>query len=130
MGKAYQISNQNALYFLTFHVVGWTDIFSRKKYRDIVIDSFTYCRSNMDLEIFAYVIMTNHIHAILRSKTGKLSDTVRDFKKFTSKQILSEIKNNPKESRKKWLLMIFKYHAKFNKRVNEIDIYFKFFAFI
>ena len=50
--------------------------------------------------------MTNHVHLIIRSKDGKLSDLVRDFKKFTSKQILDEIKNSVRESRKEWMLMV------------------------
>ena len=66
--------------------------------------------------MFAYVIMSNHVHAILQSKNDDLSGTIRDFKKFTSKAILKELKVNPQESRKEWLEMIFRYHAKFNKR--------------
>jgi REP element-mobilizing transposase RayT len=96
--------------------VGWADVFSRQIYRDILIESFKYCREHKELEIFAYVVMTNHVHCILRSKNGKLSDLVRDFKKHTSKQIMESIENNAKESRKEWLEMIFKYYAKFNKR--------------
>ncbi len=42
------------------------------------------------MELFAYVIMTNHVHAIMRSKEGMLSGLVRDFKKFSSKQGLKE----------------------------------------
>ncbi|MEM7109550.1 MAG: hypothetical protein AAF519_15095 [Bacteroidota bacterium] len=66
MGSAYQIQDQGGLYFLTFQVVGWTDIFSRQTYRDMVIDSFKYCREYKDMELFAYVIMTNHVHGILK----------------------------------------------------------------
>jgi REP element-mobilizing transposase RayT len=95
MGEAYQIKNQDALYFITLQVVGWADIFSRKIHRDIIIDSFIYSRANKELEIFAYVIMTNHVHAIVRSKSGNLSNTIRDIKKHTSKKIHSEIRTNP-----------------------------------
>ena len=123
MGTAYQIHDQNALYFLTFQVVGWADVFSRRIYRDIVLDSFDFCRKNKGFELFAYVIMTNHIHVIMRSRNGKLSDLVRDFKKYTSKHILKEINYNPKESRKEWLEMIFHYHAKFNKRAGEKQLW-------
>ncbi|MEO0555741.1 MAG: hypothetical protein AAF149_21225 [Bacteroidota bacterium] len=66
MGSAYQIQDQGGLYFLTFQVVGWADIFSRPTYRDMVIDSFKYCREHKGMELFAYVIMTNHVHGILR----------------------------------------------------------------
>lgn len=123
MGDAYQINDQEATYYFTFQVVGWADVFSRQMYRDIVIDSFKYCRLNKEMELNAYVIMTNHVHVIMSSKTGKLSGLVRDFKKHTSKQILSQISNNSAESRKEWLEMVFKYHAKFNKRAGEKQLW-------
>jgi len=123
MGTAYQISDQEATYFMTFQIVGWADIFSRQIYRDVIIDSFKFCKINKNMELAAYVIMTNHVHVIMSSSTGKLSDLVRDFKKHTSKQILSIISNNPVESRKKWLEMVFKYHAKFNKRSGEKQLW-------
>ena len=116
MGAAYQIRDQEKAYFLTFTVVGWADIFTRQVYRDIIIESLSYCRKERSLNVFAYVIMTNHVHAILQSRSGDLSGTIRDFKKFTSKAIVKELKSNPKESRKKWLELIFRYHAKYNKR--------------
>jgi len=50
------------LYYLTFQIVGWVDIFTRKNYRDIVIESFKYCQGNKGLELYAYVIISYHIH--------------------------------------------------------------------
>jgi REP element-mobilizing transposase RayT len=61
------------------------DIFTRKVYRDIVIDSLRYSQENKGLEIYAFVIMSNHIHLLIRSDIGKLSDTIREFKSFTAK---------------------------------------------
>ena len=87
MAIAYQIRNQEGLYFLTFQIVGWVDIFTRKCYRDIMIDSLAYCRKNKGLELYAYVNRTNHVHLIVRSSKGDLSGLVRDLKKYTSKQI-------------------------------------------
>ena len=118
MGTAYQIKNPSACYFLTFQVVGWADVFSRRIYRDIIIDSLEYCRKNKGLELFAYIIMTNHIHVVVRSKHENLPEVIHDFKRFTSKKILNEIATNLQESRKEWLEMIFQYHGKFNKRVS------------
>jgi putative transposase len=43
MPESYVIKDQFATYFLTFQIVGWLDIFTRKRYRDIVVDSFNYC---------------------------------------------------------------------------------------
>lgn len=123
MSDGYQIKNQEAAHFLTVQIVGWADVFSRKIYRDIVIESLAYCRAHKGLEIFAYVIMTNHIHLICRSKKGDLSGVIRDFKKFTSKEIMKAITTHPEESRKEWLEMIFKYHAKFNQRSGDKQLW-------
>ena len=117
MSESYQIRDPQGLYFLTFQVVGWADIFTRKIYRDIIIESFNYCRIHKGLKLHAYVIMSNHVHCILSTTEFNLSDIVRDFKKYTSKAILKSIEG-PHESRRAWLMLVFKYHAKFNKRVS------------
>ncbi len=122
MGEAYQIRDQDRAYFLTFQVVGWADIFSRKIYSNIIIDSLNYCRAKKGLRLYAYVIMTNHVHAVMQSKNSDLSGLVRDFKKFTSKQVLNEVNTNIQESRKDWLKMVFEYHAKYNKRTRGIQL--------
>ncbi len=46
--------------------------------------------------LFGYVIMSNHIHIIVQSKDNKLSDLIRDFRKFTTKQIFENYKQNQK----------------------------------
>ena len=104
--EGYAIHDQYATYFLTFQVVDWIDIFSRKIYRDIAIESFDYCRKEMDLKIFGYVIMTNHIHAIMKSPVGKLSSNIASFKKFTAVNILKKI-TEIHESRASWMLKRF-----------------------
>ncbi|MCR9250204.1 MAG: hypothetical protein NXI20_07245 [bacterium] len=75
MGSSYQIRDQYAPYYLTFQVVGLVDIFSRKIYRDIIINSFMYCRDNKELKIIAYVIMTNHVHLWLKFGPAQLKPT-------------------------------------------------------
>jgi REP element-mobilizing transposase RayT len=110
MGKtttSYRIKNPEGLYYLTFSTVGWVDIFTRKVYRDIIIDSMQYCIKEKVLRLFSYVIMSNHIHMICAAKEGiKLSDIIRDLKKYTSKQIIKAILDEP-ESRREWMLVIF-----------------------
>jgi REP element-mobilizing transposase RayT len=110
MPTGYQIANQDAAYYLTIQVVYWVDLFSRQQYRDIVIESLRYCQKNKGLEIYAWVIMTNHIHLVVRSSISDLSGTIRDFKKFTSKQIIDQIEQG-NESRKKWMLKLFAHAA-------------------
>jgi REP element-mobilizing transposase RayT len=100
--------------FITCTVVGWVDVFTRKQYRDIVIESLDFCRKTKGLRIYAYVIMSNHLHLIVQARQDiVLSDILRDFKKFTGRKILETIEEAP-ESRKEWLLHIFGYFARFN----------------
>jgi len=115
MGEAYQIRDQEMPYFFTFQVVGCADVFSKKVYREFILENLTYCRKEKGLYLFGYVIMTNHLHLVVQQKDGNLSGWVRDFKKFTSKKLLIMILENPQESRKEWLKRIFAYHAKLNK---------------
>ena len=112
----YRITNQKGLNYLTLTVVGWIDVFSRAAYRDIVIDSLDYCRREKGLMIGGYVIMSNHIHLIAQAKEDSeqgLSEILRDFKKFTAKKIIKTIEASA-ESRKDWMLYLFKNFAKRN----------------
>lgn len=110
MGDAYQIKNQEGVYFLTFQVVAWVDLFSRKRYRDLIVESLNYCIQNKGLQVYSWCIMSNHVHCILSAQEGNLSAVVRDFKTHTSKQILSSVKDEP-ESRREWMLFQFKQAA-------------------
>jgi len=100
---SYRIKDENALYFLTFGTVNWIDVFTRKRYRDILVDSLCYCQKEKGLELFSWCIMSNHVHMISRAKEGyKMSVILRDMKKHTCKKILKSIQQEP-ESRKEWL---------------------------
>lgn len=103
----YKIRNQNEKHFISFAVTEWVDVFNRQVYRDIVLDSIRYCQENKGMLLNAWCIMTNHLHLILSSKTGSLSDIISDFKKYTSRQLIHSICNNPSESRREWMLNIF-----------------------
>ncbi len=108
MGFAYRIINQHNTHFITCTVYQWVDVFSRKTYADIFLDSIRYCQQSKGLKVYGWVIMTNHVHLIIGSDEQNLSDIIRDFKKFTATQIIKTITSNEKESRKHWLLWLLK----------------------
>ncbi len=59
--------------------------------------------------LYAWCLMPNHLHLIASTEENtKLSDLMRDFKKFTSKSIVAAIKEI-NESRKEWLLDKFEF---------------------
>lgn len=43
--EGYKIRDQAATHFLTFTIMGWIDIFSRQRYRDLILESFQFCRT-------------------------------------------------------------------------------------
>jgi putative transposase len=112
MSDRYKVHEAGGCYFMTCTVEGWIDIFSRERYRQIIIDSLTYCQRHKGLRIQGYVIMTNHIHLIAWvSGKDRLSDVMRDFKKFTAREILNTMQQVT-ESRRSWLVHMFKYFGK------------------
>jgi REP element-mobilizing transposase RayT len=103
MGYAYRIGDGGAVYFITCIVNKWVDVFTRKMYTDIVVDSLNYCAENKGLIIYGYVLMSNHVHLLLQAKEENLSDVLRDFKKFTSQTIIRTVEENKNESRRNCL---------------------------
>ena len=108
MSRNYKIRDQDKLYFVTFTVIQWLDVFIRREYKDIFLDSIRYCQRNKGLEVCAYVIMSSHIHMIIgRNSETSLEGIIRDIKKYTSVKITEAIKDNPQESRKELFLWLF-----------------------
>jgi REP element-mobilizing transposase RayT len=105
--EGYVIRDQTLPHFITATVVDWIDVFIRKTYRDTVIECLDYCIEHKAMVLYGYVIMSNHIHLIVQSSDGKLSDLIRDFKKFIAAKILEKIQIES-ESRREWMLERFK----------------------
>jgi putative transposase len=108
MSEKYKVLDQTRPYYVTFATEGWVDVFTRANYRDIVLDSLRHCQKEKGLIIYAWCLMTNHLHMIVGTKGEfKIEDIIRDFKKYTSVHICRAIEENSFESRKHWMLNIF-----------------------
>ena len=101
----------------------WVDVFTGSDYANIVIESLAYCQKEKNLLIHAYCIMPNHLHLIISSEKNNLSDIIRDFKKFTSAKIIKAVEENTKESRRNWMLWIFKKAGENNNRNNNYQFW-------
>ncbi len=106
MAFARRIQNTEGLYFITFATVQWVDVFTRSTYVNIVLESLKYCQKEKGLRVHAWCIMSNHLHLMISTKMNHHpSDVLRDFKKFTSKQIIAAIEDEENiESRRGWIL--------------------------
>ncbi|ARS37651.1 REP-associated tyrosine transposase [Pontibacter actiniarum] len=101
MSDKYKANDPNEIYFITTAVVQWADVFTHREYCEIICNSLAYCQQEKKLTIYAWCLMTNHLHLICSSPT--LASTIRDFKKFTAKEVYKAVQQNPQESRKAWL---------------------------
>jgi REP element-mobilizing transposase RayT len=119
MSRNYKFHNPEGAYFVSFAVVEWIDVFTRNEYKNILLDSLGYSRQNKGMEVYAWCIMTNHIHLVFKSiGEYKPENLLGDFKRFKSRKIIQAIIDNPKESRKEWLLEQFKKAAEQCSNVN------------
>ncbi|MEQ8807545.1 MAG: transposase [Imperialibacter sp.] len=122
-GSGYIIGDQHNPYFLTCTVIEWIDLFTRRDYKDAIVDSLNHCVAEKHLTIYAWVIMSNHIHLVGRCDSpGRMSNFLRDFKKFTSKKFIEIIEEIP-ESRKTWLLDKFSFEAKRSRRAEKYKVW-------
>jgi REP element-mobilizing transposase RayT len=119
MSDKYKIRNIDKAYFVTLTVVGWVDVFTRRNHKLLIVDSLIYCQQNKDLVIFGWCLMPSHLHMICRAE-GQLtfSDVLRDFKKYTSKALVSQIKEEP-ESRREWMIKLFATAGEPLKRIKD-----------
>jgi REP element-mobilizing transposase RayT len=99
--------------------VNWIDVFTRKTYKIEIVNSFNYCIQQKGLKVYAWCLMSNHIHIIVSAKAGfRISDIIRDFKKFTAKRILNMIETEA-ESRREWMLQQFNFAGSKLKRIKK-----------
>ncbi|HET8809999.1 MAG TPA: transposase [Flavobacteriaceae bacterium] len=123
MSRKYKFHNPTAAYFVSFATVYWIDVFTREDYFKIIANSLAFCRKEKGMELFAYCIMPSHLHLLFRSQNENPGGLLRDFKGFTSKNIVRAINENPQESRKEWMLWMFKKAGAKNSNVKEYQFW-------
>ncbi len=112
MSTKYRFSDNEIPHFVTLTLVEWIDLFSRERHKEIIIDNLNYCIKNKGLIVYAYVIMPNHMHMIVKSEGMQaLAELIRDFKRYTAKILYEKLKSDHKESRRGWLMRIIEEEA-------------------
>ena len=98
------------IYFWTATINKWQPLLQRDDYKNVVISSLEYLSSMGKIDVFAFVIMTNHIHLIWRTNehNGKetaqasfLKFTAHEFKKMLTKEGESTLLNYAVEAQNK-----------------------------
>jgi len=98
----YKNKDQGQVHFVPCTVVQWVGIFTRSVYADLVIESLKFCISEKGMSVHSWVLMPP-------SKGS-------GWQKFTAGKILKELEKSTFESRKSWLLWLFKSAGSQNTR--------------
>jgi len=123
MSDKYKMQDPEKAYFVTLTVIDWVDIFSRKSYKLLIVESLKHCQKTKGLEIYGWCLMSNHLHMIVKAVGRQsLPEILRDFKKFTSKSIVAKI-HDSHESRRDWMLNRFKYRGEYLKRITNFKFW-------
>ena len=98
MRSRYLVHDPTLSHFVTATIVEWLPVFTNAATCDILVESLQFCREHKGLKIYAWVILDNHFHAILAAPD--LAGVLMDFKKFTARRILDQLRTDGRE----WLL--------------------------
>ncbi len=122
MSTKYKATELETPYFITCTVVDWIDLFTRLNHKQIIVDSLEHCQKTKGLDVYGWCLMPSHLHIICSSDTHQLSDVMRDFKTFTSKELIKAVKGEP-ESRREWLLEQFSKAASTTKKEQKYKVW-------
>ena len=76
MSTTYKATTTEDCYFITITTVGWIDIFTRLNQKQNIISSLQYCQEHKELEIYAYCIMSSHIHLLCKTTNAFILSNV------------------------------------------------------
>jgi REP element-mobilizing transposase RayT len=82
----YRIFDDGYPHFITCTIVGWLAVFTRREAVDIILESWRFLQQERGFQLFAYVILENHLHAIV--KAPQLPAVLKNFKSYTARQIV------------------------------------------
>ena len=81
MSRNYKFHNPDGLYFVSFAVVSWLDVFTRNEYKDLLLESLEFFQQKKGMKIHAWCIMTNHVHLIFEVQKIKTPNLYQEILK-------------------------------------------------
>jgi putative transposase len=117
------VTNQHACHYITFNTVDWVDVFIKPVYKRIIANTLNEFIATRGLTVFAWCLMTNHLHLLLQAKDGTgLSMIERDFKRITTTHIL-EAMEMEQELRRGWMLERFEHFSQSLKKIEKYQVW-------
>jgi REP element-mobilizing transposase RayT len=98
MRSRYSVREKERAHFVTSTIVDWLPVFTTGACCEILAGSLDFCRREKGLQLYAWVIMENHFHAVVHA--ADLPRVMADLKKFTAGKLLAQLE----AERRTWLL--------------------------
>jgi putative transposase len=113
----------DACFFLTLNTVDKIDVFVRPAYKQVVADALNYFIENQGLVIYAWALMSSHLHLIVRPKDATAPAYFeRDFKKHTTPLILKALEMEM-DFRREWMMRHFENYGKPLRRIEKFHLW-------
>ncbi|MDZ7718751.1 MAG: transposase [Balneolaceae bacterium] len=87
----YKIYETEYPYFLTSSIIDGIPLFSIPEIAELILDGFQFLQESRDVDLYAYVIMENHIHFI--ASNDDLPKKLKNFKSFAARRIIDFLEN-------------------------------------
>lgn len=86
------------IFFWTATINSWQLLLWDDKYKDVIVNSLRYLSEKGKIDVFAFVIMPNHIHLIWRTNELNGKETAQgSFLKFTAHEFRRMLLNEDKD---------------------------------
>jgi putative transposase len=109
----------DACFFLTFNIVDKIDLFVRPAYKQVIADSLNHFIHTQGLHLYAWCLMSSHLHLVLRTRDGAAPAYFeRDFKKFTTPSLIKTIEVEM-DLRRDWMFQRFEEYGKSLRRLEK-----------
>ena len=116
----WKVTPEYDVYFITTSISLWECIFTSEPYFEVILSSLSHCVEKKGLHLHGYVVMPDHCHGIVSADEGKhLSDIMRDFGTYTSRQISDLLMSEHKMN----LLERFRKAAREDRRGNDYKVW-------
>ncbi len=87
----YKIYETEYPYFLTNSIVEGIPLFANREISDFILNALQFLQEAREVDVYAYVIMENHIHFI--AKNDDLTKNLQRFKSYAARRIIDFLKN-------------------------------------
>src|SRR5579872_6024042 len=113
----------DSCYLLTLNTVDKIDVFVRPAYKQAITDALNYFVEAQGVSIYAWVLMSSHLHLVLRPKEASAPAYFeRDFKKYTTPLVLKAMEMEM-DFRRGWMMQHFEDYSKSLRRIEKFHLW-------